>query len=153
MNQDTNRAFVPPPTDEELEDHYLRFLFVAEFDDGSQFAQTHEDVSQLDPGKSAFFDVLEFGKTKQLVRFHLTDKLNWYTVDLRDGLFEVNGMAFAAHDQNFAPILPLTLIYFRETHARKLSDGTTDQYVNRYFLGWWCLDEHGNKVQQTIAIK
>jgi hypothetical protein len=153
MNQDTNRPLVLPPGEDEFEEHFLRFLFVAEFEDGSQLAQTHEDASQFDPSKSAFFDVLKYSESKKLTRFHLTDKLNWYTVDLRDGLFEVNGMAFAAHPQYFVPNPPLTLIYFRETRAEKLNDGTERHYVNRYFLGWWCLGPDGAKVEQTIAIK
>lgn len=140
---------------------YLRYLFVAEFEDGSQYAQTPEDASQLVEGKSAFYDVLYYTgqledsqppEVKQLVRFHLTDRLNWYTVDLRDGKFEVNGMAFDAHPQFFVPNQPLTLIYFRETRAERDADGAERQYVNRYFLGWWCLGADGNKVEQTIAI-
>ena len=140
---------------------YLRYLFIAEFDDGTQIAQTPEDKSEHREDKSAFWDVQyqqgDFAEqqpeqVKKLIRFHLTDRNNWYTVDLRDGLFEINGLPFAAHDQLFTPNQPLTLIYFRETKSDLHGSGEVNQYVNRYFLGWWCLDGEGNKLKQTIAI-
>src|SRR5947209_4134304 len=89
-----NAAVMPP----EVPGH-LRYLFVTEFTDGSQIAQTIEDKSQLREGKDAFYDTLYLSgqleekpeEVKKITRFHLTNHHAWYTVDLTDGKFEVNG--------------------------------------------------------------
>lgn len=133
-------------------DDYLHYLFVAEFGDGEQIAQTQADRSLRLEGKSAFMDVLEKSKTVPLLRFHLTDNTNWYTVDLTDGKFEINGFPFDAHPQMLQLIGPLTLVYYCETRAERYSDNRIVQYINRYFIGWWFRDADGKKVEQTIAI-
>jgi len=91
----------------------LNYLFVAEFDDGTFIEQTPEDQSHTRDGKSALYDVQS--KTG-LIRFSLVsvnDNPNVFTVDLRDGLFELNGVPFGVHEQYFIPTSPLRLIYWR----------------------------------------
>lgn len=148
--QPTTRTSINPAPLVQPTGPFLRYLFVAELSDGSLIAQTPEDKSELAEGKSAFYDVLQ--REDDIVRFHLQDGVNWYTVDLRDGLFEVNGMPFYAHSQFQVPELPLHLIYFRETVAERRGDGSQNHFVNRYFIGWWYKKE-GEKIEQTIAFE
>lgn len=138
---------------------FLNYLFVAEFADGEIIQQTPEDQSLIEPTKSAFYDVLEKSKTIKLQRFHLANEHNIYTVDLRDGSFEVNGLSFEAHDQYLEIEQPLRLIYFRENHVLSAVDSNSNDkitpykhYVNRYFIGWQ-FTKDGKNYQQTIAIR
>src|SRR5690349_8203964 len=86
----------------------LKYLFSAEYKDGSFFDQTPEDVSKTNPEKSCFHDV----KHDQLIRFGLTDGVNTYVLDLRDCHFELNGIPFKIeHEQHLKNI---RLIYFRK---------------------------------------
>lgn len=147
----------------------LRWLFVAEFDDGNSIEQTYEDKSltRTDGTGSAFTDVLEYEKTSRLKAFHLasTDDKQIATVDLTTGAFIVNNTPFHAHDQNFDPTkYELRLIYFRETRYDNISTNTVQgdgsvknehvgqrHYVNRYFIGWQTTVNGKNK-QATIAV-
>jgi len=121
----------------------LRYIFIVQFADGSQYAQDEDDKSQFFDGKSAFFDVLYLTgrldelpeKTQVVSWFYLTDKRNFYSVCLGDGHFEVNGFAFQAHPKTME-LGDLELIFFREYEAPK-----------RFFMGWQT-DEY----TQTIGI-
>lgn len=165
MNPDNNQPLAShlngnPALPHKLPPDYLRWLFIAEFDSGTQYAQTADDRADCDPHRDAFYDILYLTgqldrkpeKVRSLTRFHLTDSRNWFTVDLRDGKFEVNGLPFEAHPQLTELEPPLNLIYYRESRADLFANGTTRQYVNRYFLGWWFMDKNGKKVEETIAI-
>lgn len=128
----------------------------------------------MDPKRTAFHDAMELAKQHGgFKRFHLTDNLNWYTVDLDDGIFEVNGLPFSACSQFInASQYDLTLIYAREKHELSgyVPEGTPASYYNRILIGWWftapdyiyVVDyetgarkrkyRKGEKVEQTIAI-
>ncbi len=71
----------------------LRYLFKAEFTDGTSIMQTQEDVSLLVKGKNCWHDVLNSGKEVSKVTY-LEQKL-WnptvISVDLKTGNFELNG--------------------------------------------------------------
>lgn len=140
----------------------LKYLFVAEYADGSFIEQTSHDVSQADPKRSAYFDIALKGQPD---RFSLVEQFsetpNVMTVDLRDGQFEHNGYPFIIHDQLFQPDpkkSPLELIYFRETRKEITvgADGTVKEmgetYVNRYFIGWKTKNEKGRWIRSTVAI-
>jgi hypothetical protein len=76
----------------------LRYLFTAYLKDGSFIDQNEEDVSSIDPSKSAFYDVLL--REDDLATFILFDTLtgnNWQ-VDLESGTFTCNGIEFHAGD-------------------------------------------------------
>jgi len=133
----------------------LKYLFIAEYEDGSTFLQPednkckdHDDTAKWNP--SAFGDIDQ----DRLVKFHLVGEGHKYTVDLTDGHFEIDGVPFVATEQNFYVTNPLRLVYFRE--VRKEFDQNMvemRQYVNRYFIGWQTNDENGKNVQQTIAVE
>lgn len=121
----------------------LRYIFIAQFEDGSQYAQDEDDKSQFFEGKSAFYDILYLTgrltgspeKIQVVTWFYLTDKRNYYTVCLLDGHFEINGFAFQAHPKDMI-ISGADLIFFREYEAPK-----------RFFMGWQTEDHI-----QTIGI-
>lgn len=148
----------------------LRWLFTAEYEDGTTVVQDPNDTCKTrdDGTGSAFTDVLKVEEDKKLVAFHL-DHVNGKesaSVDLLTGAFIVNGTPLNIHDQNFAPELhPLRLIYHRETRidqeikATVEDDGSVTQedvgdprhFVNRYFIGWQTTVNGKNK-QATIAV-
>lgn len=74
----------------------LKYLFTAEYIDGTLYQQGPDDVSTQRPDKSAFFDVhyQPLKPEEDLVRFSLMGEGHRYTVDLRDGHFEVDGLPF-----------------------------------------------------------
>ena len=98
----------------------LKYLFRATFADGSVIVQTPDDKSIIDPEKrSQFYDVIEMAKRKQLVAFVLEGEGHEYGVDLRDGHFEIDGVAFAMHEQ---PYVGFELIFFRQ-HTHDFEQG------------------------------
>lgn len=128
----------------------LKYLFTAEFNNGELFDQNLEDVSLIDPTKSAFYDVLQ--REKELVRFHLFDEENnkLFTVDLRDGSFSANGAVFNMHDHLDNLTNEFRLIFFRRVR-RHFSQTFTEMGVDTtYRLGWQCLDKDGKNVQRVM---
>lgn len=112
----------------------LKYLFVVEYTDGSKFYQTSEDASTTDPKRSCFYDVLNSGK--EIKTFSLVNDRDWYTVDLTDGYFDVNGKRFFAGE-----ILPLPaklrLIFYREhTHNFNRNDNAELSHEIDYVIGW-----------------
>lgn len=107
-----------------MADFPLKYLFIAEFSDGSQYVQDKNDVSKLDPKRSQFYDVLQSGK--KIVKFSLVYRLfgvqtDTWTVDLVQGTFEHNGKPFGVQlDQGHVGIKDFTLYFFRN-HERDLS--------------------------------
>lgn len=131
----------------------LSKLFVAVYNDGTHYQQTPEDVSQVNPLKSAFFDV----DHSKLIRFFIADKSCAWLVDLRDGHFEVNGAHFFLH--NVPPLgagdnmlKDFKLIYFRQVDQHLHSNGSQSVDVV-YRLGWKATDEKGNEHERVIEIK
>lgn len=120
----------------------LRYMFMVEFTDGTQYHQNEEDTSQFFEGKSAFYDVMHLTgsfnhvQDREVAWFYLTDKSNWYTVCMQDGHFEINGFSFEAHPRDLVLDKYRRLIFFREYEGSR-----------RFFMGW----EQEN-FSQTIAI-
>jgi len=115
----------------------LKYLFTATFIDGSSIVQTPDDQSIIEPGKrSQFFDVLELAKQKQLVSFVLKGEGHEFGVDLRDGHFEIDGVAFNMHEEEMPGF---ELIFFRQ-HTHKFNQGkekdTELSHDVVYRMGW-----------------
>lgn len=151
-----------------LEREPLRWLFTAEFSDGTTIEQTQEDkcTTRDDGTGSAFTDVL--AREDELTAFHLyhVEGKEAVSVDLVTGAFVVNGTPLHAHDQFFEPELhKLRLIYHRETRVQQemkatvQEDGSVKQepvgeprhFINRYFIGWQTTIMGKNK-QVTLAV-
>lgn len=144
----------------------LKYLFIAEFADGSTLRQDQEDRSAIDPAKrSQFYDVLNCGK--ELVRFDLLEQSSTpdhklqggdkYSVRLTDGSFSVNdGPWFRMHEEDLSGF---QLIFFRQhTHSFNQSiaggDVSTKEIAHEivYRIGWQC-NWMGKNHQRVMEIK
>jgi hypothetical protein len=115
----------------------LKYLFAAQFNDGAMMYQTHDDVSELDKTKSKFYDVLQKEKEVPLIAFALQGEGNQYTVDLRDGHFEINGVPFFLHED---PAENIRLVFFRRHTHDFNADSEEENHTVEYYIGW-----QGNK--------
>jgi len=141
----------------------LKYLFKAEYKDGSFFEQNPDDISTQDSKRSAFFDV----KLDQVKRFSLisSDSLvvnnvkyvDIFTVDLTDGHFEINDMPFKVHD-NTLEVTDFKLIFFRR-HKHSINvvenefDESSKTHVTTYRLGWQAKDKKGLNHERVIEFK
>src|ERR1044071_2818634 len=95
----------------------LSYLFTAVFRDGSCVAQTPEDVSAIDPTRSAFYDVAQ--RLDDVLLFAVKNASHLYEVELGTGNSTIDGIEFHAGDPSVQ--LPTDtkyrLVYFRRhTH-------------------------------------
>jgi len=133
----------------------LQYLFTAYFKDGSTIKQTIEDVSTINPEKSAFYDVLQ--RIEDLSHFVLHDHKtipNDVSVCLVDGSFNVNGLALNVGDPRIQPPqdTEYRLIYFRRhTHRFNPQLEELDHEVE-YVIGWQATID-GKNIQQTIIVR
>jgi len=136
----------------------LKYLFIAEYTDGSFHHQSPEDKSRLEPDtRSEFYDVLQSGK--EIKRFSLTDGTHTVCVDLTDGQFEVNGFPLHLESEQL-PTIPdtYTLIFYRQhTHSfnTKHEDNENPEEISHdveYFIGWQTTIK-GKNYQQKIGVK
>jgi hypothetical protein len=135
----------------------LKYRFSAFFEDGSDIRQGPDDVSKLDPAKSAFFDVAS--KTDSPLQvFELCDGRNQFMVDLVDGHFEVNGITVWLQPIATDTIPPggrYELIYFRD-HRHQLTVGDTVQELSHqiaYRIGWKYAAPDGQTFTQCMVVK
>ncbi len=141
----------------------LKYLFTAEYKDGSLYEQNEEDRSITEPDKrSCFYDV----DHDKLVGFVIKGNGHTYGVDLRDGHFEVDGMPFFMHEVNDGvghhieklpngravaiELKDFRLIYFRRhTHQIEQSVHTGDHkeisHEIVFRVGWQCEVKCNNK--------
>lgn len=121
----------------------LKYLYTATYEDGSTYVQTADDKSIFEPDtRSCFTDVLRLAEKKRLISFVLKQitedgsKGDEYGVDLRDGHFEINGVAFRMHEY---PISDIKLVYFRQHKVDFLQSRTADTEISHnvvYRMGW-----------------
>jgi hypothetical protein len=128
----------------------LKYLFTALYEDGSSHTQTEDDVSAVDPIRSAYYDVLNSGKPLNAFVLRSVDGGTEAAVSLEDGHFEIDGRAFFVGD---APDLPakFELVYFRR-NFREFNLGL-DQVGHRihHYIGWKT-EVDGEVVQRTIGL-
>ena len=121
----------------------LKYLFHAEYTDGTIFYQMPEDVSKQDSKRSAFYDV----DHSRLRAFHLLGQEYCYTVNLVDGSFMVNGVSFRMHEE---PLENFRLIFFRR-HTHSFT-GSSETHKIVYRLGWQATDAEGRNQQRVMEI-
>jgi len=126
----------------------LTYLFKARLKDGTIIQQTPEDVSVVDPTKSAFYDV----PLDEVAGFLISGNGHAYYVDLIDGHFELDRVPFHAGDPVFEIPTGTTrrLIYFR-AHTHTYIQGREDHTVD-YHIGWQVTVD-GKNIQQTISVR
>lgn len=148
----------------------LRYLFNVQYMDGSIFLQPENDRAQFAavcngcgihfqnicgqcPGcesddlhfKSAFADV----DIDKVAIFGLSGEGQYFSVNLTNGMFHINGVDFQAHPQNYIIAERLKLIFFREVQRTQVVQATVqedlsvsmdpvseDVAVKKYFIGW-----------------
>lgn len=130
----------------------LKYLFECHFNDGTRLLQTPEDVSSIDPTRSAFYDVVQ--RLVDVDAFVLTEPgVTSLIVDLKTGIFSLNGVPFLASNpsQVIPPNSKFRLVYFRRhTHNHNMG-GEEIGHEIEYHLGWQTTVD-GKNYQQTIAI-
>jgi hypothetical protein len=127
-------------------------LFVAEYKDGEQYEQGQLDQSLQDENKNAFYDIFyqPIKPLADLIRFSLIGKYHKYTVDLTDGHFEIDGVPFKQHEEDF--LTDFRLIYFRRHQVDTVVGGEQDGQVTdsfEYHLGWQATHQ-GKNYQSSI---
>lgn len=134
----------------------LKYHFTAVFADGSSICQQPDDRSAIDPEKrSQFYDVMQHAEVSPLVFFQLTtadyeaDEFHFYSVDLLDGHFEVDGIPFVMHEEEIAE--PLRLIFFRHhTHGFNQNHEELAHQVSYHF--GWQTTVNGENLQRVMQI-
>lgn len=132
----------------------LKYLFTAIYSDGSVYEQNPEDRSIKDPEKRSCFYDLDHSK---LVAFILKGDGHEYGVDLRDGHFEIDGVAFKMHEDN--TLSGFKLVFFRQhTHSfNQRLDGMSQpvelSHQIVYRMGWQATTPQGKNYQQVMQIE
>jgi hypothetical protein len=134
----------------------LKYLFQANFKDGSFIQQTQADESATTPGKNCFHDVKQRIDDVVSFGFFSDETPNTYVVDLTDGHFEVNGTPFTAQDPSGEKLpsdAKFRLVYFkRHCHGFNV-DLQEVSHDLAFHLGWQVTTPDGKNIQQTIAIQ
>lgn len=128
----------------------LKYLFTAEYTDGTIYQQTPEDVSVSDPKKSCFSDI----DHRKLVKFTLKGEGHSYAVNLRDGHFEVDGVQFFMHED--FDLVAFRLIFFRQhTHTIQQTRFADKELSHEivYRMGWQTTTVRGENYQRIMQIK
>lgn len=144
----------------------LRYLFEAHLKDGTVIRQTQDDQSTAEPlTRSAYFDVAQ--RLDEVELFGLYNEQHTYTVSMRDGHFEVDGVPFSAQPVASGVINEggrFELVYFRD-HQQEFvvtasvgADGqitesrTLGPHYHQYRMGWNYFDPNGKVYTQTIVV-
>jgi len=150
----------------------MKYIFKAEFLDGTSYTQNHEDIPLAGLGHgSCFSDIQERVRNGEVTKFTLTGDGQVHSVDLTDGHFEVNGVPFdCASEHTRPPLSNFRVIYLRRSRryvkqhieVREI-DGKLQPVVTGsedaggevvgFKIGWQANDAKGNNYQQTIEVK
>lgn len=138
----------------------LRYLFRALFEDGTEIEQTPEDVSCVDPRKSAFYDVISKTNSR-LCFFQISDSHgNSFSVNLQDGHFEANNLPMWLQPVATDTIPPggrYELIYCRDhRHQFQIGgDGAVqeDNHQVGFRIGWNYAAPDGRTYTQCLVVR
>jgi len=128
----------------------MKYLFTAQFNDGSVFQQDPEDKHPSKPDKSSFTHLLEEADQHGgIALFQLKGgNGHTYSVDLRDGHFEIDLLKTEVQGLG-----DFRLIYYRQ-HRHIMNVQTMEELDHEieFHLGWQTTHE-GKNVQQILMIK
>lgn len=133
------------------------YRFKAVYEDGSVLEQNESDKSEIQEGKSRFFDVLEKEKQTKLLTFEIASDKNTVRVSLVDGHFELNGVKFLQHRPDLNPYTDFRLIYYRTVRrVVEMGGNHLDAQVLGYTIGWQVTEKDADgkekNVQKTLTI-
>lgn len=118
----------------------LDYLFIAETFSGQLIKQTPDDISSIDPTKSAFYDVIQ---SLPLKSFSLVGRGQIFKVDLVDGHMEINGNPIPSDKQPHEGST-ITPIYYRET--MQLQKHEYEKRFTDKILGLFYWDAHSKNM-------
>lgn len=136
----------------------LKYLFEAQFEDGTIFKQDPKDISKSDPKRSAFYDLLQ--DKRKIVRFALIEQSanpKEISVNLTHGTFDQKNCKqedLAAEGDTELPdkLKDFRLIFYRQ-HQHDIDRETNKEIDHRirYCLGWQTTYKKKN-YQQVLGI-
>lgn len=124
----------------------MKYMWVAEYRDGSVIEQPLNDLSVTDPSRSAFFDIQQ----DRVKAFILIGVNATYLVDLSDGHFEVNGIPFKFHESREG-LSNFELVFFRRHKIVSSGPNHNESVVFRF--GWKAKNHEGLKVERVMEIE
>lgn len=140
----------------------LKYLFEAEFLDGTRYRQSDKD----EQGKSAFADhVLNY--PSPVIRFTLRSAEAEYSIDLLTLNFCAGGHEFRLHNERELPLKGQQVYYTRTVMQQLNVTGTVqndltlqptsfepqESKVLHYTLGWTAKDKDGNDIKRVIEFE
>lgn len=136
----------------------LKYIFIAEFDDGTFYTQDEQDIAKIAKQGSAFTDVLELQKDKKLIAFTIIchDKSEETTLSLSliSGRFILNGKELIVEGDKPVPINDpdYRLIFYRQ-HQHDFNPESQEETAHRvtYFIGWQTTVDEKN-YQSVVGI-
>lgn len=131
----------------------MNFLFTAKFQDNQTYKQNEQDISQINPEKSCFYDILQIqGENYEnpVTEFHLSNGINTWSLYMDDGHFELNTNKFLIHEYE-APITNRRLIYFRRRTISSIGTVIIGQDVV-YRFGWQANNLEGKNIQHLLSV-
>lgn len=143
----------------------LKYLWIAEFSDGSVFSEPADDHSNLDPKKSAFYDLLQMIQSgKILTKFTIKSRgilPNFASVSLLDGSFSINGSKIYL-DNDLPVKIKREVIFYRQHEQSTTVSFSTVQGKEvkmspatdhlRYTIGWKT-NIGGKSFEHTLAVE
>lgn len=130
----------------------LKYLFEAEFQDGSRIMQDHKDTSSQDPKRSQFYDVLEKDKETAITKFAINGDGKYLLVDLADGMFYLNDIPLKCHENLPDPTAPKRLIFYRQHTHQTNWEGVELSHEVEYCIGWQTTIK-GKNYKETLTLK
>lgn len=133
----------------------MRYLFLAEFQDGQRIAQTSEDKSITNVG-SAFSDVLAYGQP--LAFFSLIGEGKVWSLNFRTLTFSIDGHQFQTHDTTLYPLTEVKVEYARvmeqdiQVDAKSGLGKAIGGRCVGFKLGWSGKDRFGREVKHLVYI-
>lgn len=115
----------------------MKYLFEAHLKDKTIISQTGEDLSKVDPSRSAYFDVVQ--RLSEVELFGLYNATDTYVVDLRTGEFEYNDKPYLVHalnPTNNSNNMTRELVYFRRVKVTKTPGIVEDAVSTEFHVGW-----------------
>lgn len=128
----------------------LKCLFTAKYNDGTEYKQNPQDISILEPDKrSCFYDIDQ----SKLVEFILeSEDGSRYSVNLKTGVFTVNGTEFRCHTE--PEFRDFRLIFWRSHTHQFVAGADYNEEIHHsvaYTLGWQCTVK-GQNHQRIIRV-
>jgi hypothetical protein len=123
----------------------LKYLFVADYKDGSRFTQNDGDVSSVDPLRSSFYDVLNghgCPPISEMARFSLSGDGHTYSVSLVDGTYTDDLRECPLPGESFEkdPTEPYQIVYYRLRRHHKITPATYYDPMGSRTLPDGCLE-------------